>query len=130
MLELPRKRAARGKIAEQESREVETDTELIKLEVIYQVRRVFYELLLAQAKLTYAKQDLELYQTEILPQAQEGRYGGDRHRARLSGPADDGSRQRPGRAGRRRGLVPISPDSDGTWQDFQRAGCAVSAGMM
>ena len=60
MLELPRKRAARGKIAEQESREVETDIELIKLEVIYQVRRAFYELLLAQAKLTYAKQDLEL----------------------------------------------------------------------
>lgn len=58
--ELPRKRTARGKIAEQESREVETDIELVKLEVIFQVRRAFYELLLAQEKLAYAKQDLEL----------------------------------------------------------------------
>lgn len=58
--ELPRKRTARGKIAEQESREVETDIDLVKLEVIFQVRRAFYELLLAQGKLAYAKQDLEL----------------------------------------------------------------------
>jgi cobalt-zinc-cadmium efflux system outer membrane protein len=59
-LELPQKRAARRKIAEQESREVETDIDLVKLEVIFQVRRAFYELLLAQGKLAYAKQDLEL----------------------------------------------------------------------
>jgi cobalt-zinc-cadmium efflux system outer membrane protein len=59
-LELPQKRAARRKIAEQESREVETDIDLVKLEVIFQVRRAFYELLLAQEKLAYAKQDLEL----------------------------------------------------------------------
>lgn len=59
-LELPRKRTVRGKIAEQESRQVETDIDLVKLEVIFQVRRAFYELLLAQEKLAYAKQDLEL----------------------------------------------------------------------
>jgi len=59
-LELPQKRAARRKIAEQESREVETGIDLVKLEVIFQVRRAFYELLLAQGKLAYAKQDLEL----------------------------------------------------------------------
>jgi len=58
--ELPRKRTARGKIAEQESREVETDIDLVKLEVIFHVRRSFYEVLLAQEKLAYAKQDLEL----------------------------------------------------------------------
>jgi cobalt-zinc-cadmium efflux system outer membrane protein len=34
--------------------------DLIKLEVVFQVRRAFYELLLAQEKLAYAKQDLEL----------------------------------------------------------------------
>ena len=58
--ELPRKRTTRGKIAEQESREVETDIELVKLEVMFYVRRAFYELLLAQEKLAYAKQDQEL----------------------------------------------------------------------
>jgi outer membrane protein TolC len=58
--ELPFKRAVRGKIAEQESREVETEIELVKLEVIFQVRRSFYGLLLAQEKLACAKQDLEL----------------------------------------------------------------------
>jgi outer membrane protein TolC len=60
--ELPRKRTARGKIAEQESREAETDIDFIKLEVTFQVRRSFYELLLAQEKLAYAKQDLALAQ--------------------------------------------------------------------
>ena len=59
-LELPRKRTARGKIAEHESREVETDIEIVKLEIIFYVRQSFYELLLAQEKLAYAKQDLNL----------------------------------------------------------------------
>ncbi len=59
-LELPQKRAVRRKIAEQETQEAETDTELVKLEVIFQVRRAFYELLLAEEKLAYARQDLEL----------------------------------------------------------------------
>lgn len=61
-LELPYKRTARRRIAEQESREVETDIELVKLEVLFQVRKAFYELLLAQEKLTYARQDLALAQ--------------------------------------------------------------------
>jgi cobalt-zinc-cadmium efflux system outer membrane protein len=56
-LELPQKRTARRKIAEQESREMETGIDLIKLEVIFQVRRAFYELLLAQERLAYARQD-------------------------------------------------------------------------
>jgi outer membrane protein TolC len=58
--ELPVKRRTRGQIAEHESREVETDIEAVKLEVIFHVRRSFYELLLAEEKLAYAKQDLEL----------------------------------------------------------------------
>ncbi len=58
--ELPRKRAVRGRIAEEESREIETDIDLIRLEVIFQVRRAFNELLLAQEKLEYARRDAEL----------------------------------------------------------------------
>lgn len=60
LLELPRKRALRGKIAEKESDEVASDIDLVKLEVACQVRRAFYGLLLAQEKLQYAERDLEL----------------------------------------------------------------------
>ena len=35
-----------------------------------------------------------------------------------------------GRSPRHRDLVPIPTDCDRTWQDFQQAGCADSAGMM
>jgi cobalt-zinc-cadmium efflux system outer membrane protein len=76
LLELPQKRAARRKIAEQESREVETDIDLIRLEVIFQVRRAFYELLLAGEKLGYAKQDLELAQ-DYLQKAEVRLAAGD-----------------------------------------------------
>jgi len=58
--ELPRKRALRGKIAERESQQVETSIDLVNLEVIFQVKKSFYELLLAQEKLKYARLDLEL----------------------------------------------------------------------
>lgn len=60
LLELPRKRTLRGKIAEKESDEVASDIDLVKLEVAYQVRRAFYGLLLAREKLEYAERDLEL----------------------------------------------------------------------
>ncbi len=60
LLELPRKRRVRGEIAEQESREIETDISLIRLEVAFEVKRSFYELLLVQDKLAYAERDLEL----------------------------------------------------------------------
>jgi len=76
LLELPQKRAARRKIAEQESREVETDIDLVKLEVIFQVRRAFSELLLAEAKLAYAKQDLALAQ-DYLEKAEVKLAAGD-----------------------------------------------------
>jgi outer membrane protein TolC len=58
--EWPRKRTARGRIAEQEAHEFETDIDLVKLEVLFQVRSAFYQLLLAQEKLEYAKRDREL----------------------------------------------------------------------
>lgn len=58
--ELPRKRTERGRIAEQEAREIETDIDLVKLEVLSQVRSAFYQLLLEREQLEYAKRDLEL----------------------------------------------------------------------
>jgi cobalt-zinc-cadmium efflux system outer membrane protein len=74
--ELPRKRAIRGKIAEQESREVETDIDLVKLEVILQVKTAFYELLLAREKLEYSRRDLELAE-DYLQKAELKRAAGD-----------------------------------------------------
>jgi outer membrane protein TolC len=74
--ELPRKRAIRGKIAEQESREVETDIDLVKLEVILQVKKAFYELLLAREKLEYSRRDLELAE-DYLQKAELKRAAGD-----------------------------------------------------
>jgi cobalt-zinc-cadmium efflux system outer membrane protein len=75
-LELPQKRTARKRIAEQESREVETDIDLVRLEVVFRVRRAFYELLLSEEKLTYAKQDLELAQ-DYLQKAEVKLAAGD-----------------------------------------------------
>jgi outer membrane protein TolC len=61
-IEFPGKRYLRGKIASQESNEILAEIDLLKLDIIYQVKQSFYALLLAQEKLKYAKQDLELSQ--------------------------------------------------------------------
>ncbi len=58
--EFPGKRALRGKIAAQEAAQLEMDTELLKLDITYQVNEAFYDLLFAQEILKYAQQDLEL----------------------------------------------------------------------
>lgn len=58
--ELPRKRTERGRIAQEEANEIGTDIDLVKLEVIFQVRCAFYRLLLSAEKLEYAERDLEL----------------------------------------------------------------------
>ena len=58
--ELPRKRQARGAIMERESKEIETEIEVVKLEVMFQVRSSFYELLLAQEKVALARRDQEM----------------------------------------------------------------------
>jgi cobalt-zinc-cadmium efflux system outer membrane protein len=59
-LEFPGKRYLRGKIAARESSEVLMDTELLKLDLVFQVKEAFYGLLLAQEILKYAEQDVEL----------------------------------------------------------------------
>jgi len=59
-LELPRKRAARGNVAESEAREIEVDVDLTRREVGFQVKEAFFQLLLAQEKLVLAGRDREL----------------------------------------------------------------------
>jgi cobalt-zinc-cadmium efflux system outer membrane protein len=58
--EFPGKRILKGKIAAREAGGFEMDTELLKLDIIYQVKQTFYSFLLAQEILKYAEQDLEL----------------------------------------------------------------------
>jgi outer membrane protein TolC len=60
--EFPGKRQTRGKIASQESNELRADIDLLKLDLVFQVKQAFYGLLLAQEKLKYAQLDLELSQ--------------------------------------------------------------------
>ena len=61
-LEFPGKRYLRGKIASKESNEIMAEIELLKLDIVFQVKQAFYGLLLAQEKLKYVQQDLELAQ--------------------------------------------------------------------
>ncbi len=59
-LEFPGRRSLRGKIAASESREVLADKDLLRLEIIFQVKEAFYSVLLAEERLKYAAQDREL----------------------------------------------------------------------
>jgi outer membrane protein TolC len=61
-LEFPGKRSLRGKIASREAEEFLQDIELLKLDIVFQVKQAFYNLLLSQEKLRYAQQNLELAQ--------------------------------------------------------------------
>jgi outer membrane protein TolC len=59
-LEFPGKRSLRGKIASKQASELLQDIELLKLDIVFQVKQAFYKLLLSQEKLKYAGQNLEL----------------------------------------------------------------------
>ncbi len=61
-LEFPGKRFLRGKIASREADEVMAEIDLLILDVAFQVKEAFYNLLLAQEKHIYASQNLELSQ--------------------------------------------------------------------
>jgi outer membrane protein TolC len=61
-LDFPGKRTLRGKIASREAGEILQDVELLKLDIVFQVKQAFYNLLLSQEKLLYAQQNLELAQ--------------------------------------------------------------------
>lgn len=59
-VEFPGKRSVRGKIAGRELDEISSDSDLLKLDLSFQVKEAFYGLLLAEEKLKYAQQDLDL----------------------------------------------------------------------
>ena len=61
-IEFPGKQYLRGKIAAHESSEIQQEVDLLKLDIVFQVKQAFYNLLLAQEKLKYAKLNLELSQ--------------------------------------------------------------------
>jgi outer membrane protein TolC len=75
-LEFPGKRALRGKIASRESDEILSEIDLLKLDITFQVKQAFFGLLLAQEKLKYAHQDLELSQ-DFLKKAELKHAAGD-----------------------------------------------------
>jgi cobalt-zinc-cadmium efflux system outer membrane protein len=75
-LEFPGKQYVRGKIAGKESEELAQDIDLLKLDIVFQVKQAFYSLLHAQEKLNYVQQDLELSQ-EFLKNAQHKFEAGD-----------------------------------------------------
>jgi outer membrane protein TolC len=59
-LPFPTKLSAKGKIATKESEVFLAETDLLRLELVYQVKEAFYALLNAERKLTYAEDNLEL----------------------------------------------------------------------
>lgn len=65
-IEFPGKRGLRGKIARKESEEILQDIALLKLDITFQVKEAFYGLLLAQEKLSYARQNHELSQDFLM----------------------------------------------------------------
>jgi len=75
-IEFPGKRILRGKIASREAGEFLQDVELLKLDIVFQVKQAFYNLLLSQEKLKYAQQNLELAQ-DYLQKAELKHEAGD-----------------------------------------------------
>ena len=75
-LEFPGKRSLRGKIATKESDELMQEIELLKLDIVFQVKQAFYSLLLAQEKLKHTEQNLELAQ-DFLSKAEVKFSAGD-----------------------------------------------------
>jgi len=61
-VEFPGKRYLRGKIATKEADAFLQEIELLKLDIVFQVKQAFYRLLLSQEKLRHTQQNLELAQ--------------------------------------------------------------------
>jgi len=75
-VEFPGKIGLRGKIAGMESEEILADIDLLKLDLTFQVKEAFFGILIAQEKLKYAEQDLELTQ-DFLNKAEVKHAAGD-----------------------------------------------------
>jgi len=76
LLEFPGKRSVRAKIAARETEEVRSEMDLLKLDLGFQVKQAFFGVLLAQEKIKYAQQDLELTE-DFLGKAELKRAAGD-----------------------------------------------------
>jgi len=74
--EFPGKQSVRGKIAAKESDELLAEIDLLKLDLVFQVKQAFYGLLLAEEKLTYAERNQELAQ-DFLEKAELKYEAGD-----------------------------------------------------
>lgn len=61
-IRFPGKRYINGKIARQEANELTTEIDLLKLDLVFQVKEAFYALLLSQEQLKHDQQNLELAQ--------------------------------------------------------------------
>jgi outer membrane protein TolC len=59
-IEFPTKISTRGKIAGKESEGIEAENQILRIEIIFSVKEAFYGLLLAQERLGYAENNLEL----------------------------------------------------------------------
>jgi cobalt-zinc-cadmium efflux system outer membrane protein len=75
-IEFPGRRSLRGRIAASESREILADKDLLRLDIIFQVKGAFYSVLAAEEKLRYALQDLDLAR-DFLGKAQAKYEAGD-----------------------------------------------------
>jgi len=75
-VEFPGKRSLRGKIASRESLEISSEIDRLRLDLGFQVKQAFYGLLLAQEKLKYAQQDLELSE-DFLKKAEAKQASGE-----------------------------------------------------
>jgi outer membrane protein TolC len=64
--DFPGKRSLRGKIAKQDANAVLAEIDLLKLDISFQVKQAFYGLLLAEEKLKYLQQNLELAEDFLL----------------------------------------------------------------
>ncbi len=75
-VEFPGKIGIRGKIAGKGAEEILADIDLLKLDLVFQVKQAFYGILIAQEKLKYAELDLELAQ-DFLNKAEVKHAAGD-----------------------------------------------------
>jgi outer membrane protein TolC len=76
LIEFPGRRLLRGKIAKKESNEFLCDVELARLDLVFQVKNAFYQLLQEQENAKYAKENLT-HAADFLNKAKEKYESGD-----------------------------------------------------
>ncbi len=76
LIEFPGRRYLRGKAASKEAKEFSCDLELVRLDLIYRVKKAFYELLLAKEEGKYAEENV-IHAQDFLSKAREKYDSGD-----------------------------------------------------